>query len=222
MNQREKILAVAAGAVVIAIGGNWFVREKILAPIGRKEILVENLGRALAVKEVDVARLRRQESEIAHWRKNALSAYDLAGAKTRYRKFLHQALDTAGVRNPTIGNPVDRAVKNHFTSVQYKVGANCSLTSLARLLFQFSRSELLHRVNQITVTPNWKDDRLVDFKLDFDVEVLAFTDAIGTRTLATFTKNADGRVLDDYLHLSPEGYDRWAHAIEDKLKELVK
>jgi lysophospholipase L1-like esterase len=30
------------------------------------------------------------------------------------------------------------------------------------------------------------------------------------------------KVMPDYLHLSPEGYERWAKAIESKVKELLK
>jgi hypothetical protein len=172
MNQRERILAIAVGAL-----GVIFV-----AQFGLKSLRTgfDNKQRQIDVlqKEVDNKRSVINEGILALRKLKELQPSSLPTdrekARYDYSKWLLETVQAVGLQNATTEVKSETPVKGAYTNYSITVKGDGSVEQMTDLLYRFYERNYLHRVKTLKIAPTQEMGRLT---LTFDVEAAALKDA---------------------------------------------
>lgn len=166
---RPYILAAVFGGILLYFGGEW-VLEMLQGPIERASQKTERLKQEIKKREDELARARRAAKQLAVWETQSLPA-DIEVARSLYQAWLVELVDEVKLDDPSVnsGEPVSRQGMYH--TLPFSVRGRGTLEQLAGLLFVFYRTDLLHQVRSLNITPLANSDRL-DLSIAIEALVL--------------------------------------------------
>jgi hypothetical protein len=195
MKRREKILAGATGAVLVAFAG-----VSLFSGGGRSlsELRKEREGLQKNV-EMQTAQAHpgiKASEQLARWRQRSLPS-DPADARRLYTEWLTLAVDRVKLRSAKITPSPPRAPRGIYTILPFSIDGQGTWDQLTRFLFDFYSVDYLHKVAQLTITPI-KDSQ--DLTLVISIEALCLAGAVHQDKLPEGKpKRLESSKLDDYL-----------------------
>jgi len=197
MNPRERNMVLALGGVALLFVGRWIVMDVVLGPVRERHTRLERLDADLERKRFEIKSQQLAADQLKKWKESALSSDPNAGTSVLYRGYLTELLTKAGIKNQNVQPGAVRQMRDAYQLLTFTVDAECDLTKLAKLLYEFQRTDLLHAIKSIDVRPQITNDKIDHFVAKLDVEVLAFNDAAAKEKLVPGGKS-DGKKVDDF------------------------
>jgi len=194
MSHREKMLALAVGAMLLLVGGS-----KGYVEYAKK---VERVRSDLAGAELELSTARaavqrglRARHRLTQWRKASLPA-NTDIAKSLYQDWLDQQFTLAGlqVTELRISNTFTRE-ESGYQQLTYTIDAQGSLDSLTKFLYQFYSAGHLHRISTASLKPT--DDRKV-LQIGLTINALVLPSCKRTDKLADEQGKPLEHSLDEY------------------------
>jgi len=166
---------IALGAVfallVLYFGGEWVWKTVLEGPIEKKQQAYEKLLDAKKKKEKEWEGFKDDVRKLAAWRKQSLPS-DTEVARSLYREWLLQVVvDYVKLNNPSVspGEPVSR--QGRFYAIPFSVRGRGTLGQLTQFLFAFYRTDLLHQIRSLHLTPLGNSEQL-DLTISIETLVL--------------------------------------------------
>lgn len=191
MNQREKKLALAVGAMVLLWGANlgWGKYRTALERNDNEQIAAAT---ELSTAKTAELRGRNAQSRLRKWNKQALPT-DPDFAKSLYQDWLRERLTKAGlnVKSLTVSTP--RSSSKSYQQYSFTVSATGKLAQLTDFLYEFYQAKHLHRISNTTLTPA-EDNKGLTIALTVDALSLPNADRenqLAAGTLETFQQSLD-------------------------------
>ncbi|MDA7980535.1 MAG: hypothetical protein MPJ50_17395 [Pirellulales bacterium] len=187
MQHREKILAMVAGAMGVILLANYLVNGAIDS-IDKAKKDVASAEDKLQKAELKAHDLKRRNFEIQDWRATSLPS-NLAIARGDYQVWLNQQADFSGLDvSPAGGGPKpmggrDENKKPGFHLLTYHINGQGTLEQLSGFLYRFHRSNVLHRISQMTITPvkrQGEGQYTEDLQITATVKAVVMRDAVAT------------------------------------------
>lgn len=199
MQKRERNLLIGLGAAV-AIALLLPSEMSNLLPFSGKRAALRDLNDTLSGKRDRETALLQAKGQLRAWGNESLPP-DVFDAQRVYQEWLVDLARLAGFSNiePKLGALSGSGGGTTYVPVPVMLNAEATLDQLARFLFHFERTRLLHRITRIDVTsPSTLGD--VPFKIMLTAEGLSLLAApdrarLFPRTTLTTALNADGTML---------------------------
>ncbi|MEX2114075.1 MAG: hypothetical protein WD845_12865 [Pirellulales bacterium] len=172
MNQREKILAAAIGAIAVLYGGNWLYQSNYVAPLDARRADIDRLRGDIAQRELDMARFRKANQQLKRWQAQSLPS-DPEIARSLYQAWLVGLVGKAGFIAPNVDSSEPITRKDLYTSLRFSARGRGTPEQLTRFLFDFYRADHLHHIESLNLTPVPRSDEL---DIALSVEALSLPD----------------------------------------------
>lgn len=168
---RQIALGAVFGLLVLYFGGEWVWQTVLEGPIDGKRQAYQKLLDAEKKKEKEWEGFQEDARKLVQWRKQSLPS-DTEVARSLYQAWLLQVVvDYVKLDSPSVspGEPVSR--QGRFYAIPFSVRGRGTLDQLTRLLFAFYRTDLLHQIRSLHVTPLGNSEQL-DLALSIETLVL--------------------------------------------------
>ena len=152
MNRREKILAAAVGLMVLLFVANTGVKRLIGAFTSRMET-VADLESEVQKRETMIERGKVAQRLLQTYKERSLPS-DKDLASSRYRAWLHDWLEKAGVKADVKATAVIPHKQMHDRHTFSVVSSGVTLPQLVELLYQFYSTDYLHRIKLMSARPS--------------------------------------------------------------------
>ncbi len=194
MSRREKMLAIAVGAMLLLVGGSkGYLKYHSKAEDVRSDLA--NAELALSTARAAVQRGLRARHRLAQWRKASLPA-NMDIAKSLYQDWLHEQLTSAELQVKELRNSNSRTkMTSEFQQLTYNIEAQGSLDALAKFLYQFYSANHLHRISAASLKPT--DDRTA-LRIGLTIDALVLPDCKRADELASGQGEPLEHPLDEY------------------------
>ena len=168
---RTYVLGGVLAALLLYFGGEWVVENLLQGPVEEARKSNENLKEQKLKREKDLERAHQATELLVRWEKQSLPS-DLEMAPWLYRAWLIELVEDVGLGNPSVapGQPVSRG--GLFHTIGFSLRGRGTLEQLTRFLFAFYRTDLLHQVRMLIITP-LGDSGQLDLTLSIEAAVLA-------------------------------------------------
>jgi hypothetical protein len=161
MTQRERRMAIILFGIVVA-GAMFLTYQLILRPLREYDETIATLERETETADIQLRRIRQDKLLLERWRQMSLPTDpsrpgDASFGSREYSRYLSELLykNKFDVESFT---PVDAPVistapgkKPVFTPLTYNVRAKVSLINFVKMLEDFQRAPVLHRIKSLTV-----------------------------------------------------------------------
>ncbi len=181
MNPREKILAVAIGAIVVLYGGNWLYQSNYVEPLNARSSEIDRLRGSIAQRELDVARFRKANVQLKRWQTQSLPS-DPEIARSLYQAWLVGLVGKAGFMAPNVDSSEPVSRKDLYTSLRFSARGRGTPEQLTQFLFDFYRADHLHHIESLSLTPVSRSDEL---DIALSIEALSLPDGERKDQLST-------------------------------------
>ena len=142
MSEREKLLALAVGVLLLLVGLNKGYRAYQDALDGARTEQ-QTAEQALSTARAAVERGDRARLQLAQWQAQSLPA-NVDIAESLYQDWLHKQLTDAGLKVKQLREMSSRARRNdNYEQLTFSVTAQGSLESLVKFLYEFYRANHL-------------------------------------------------------------------------------
>jgi hypothetical protein len=171
MKQRERILALAFGALVAVYAGMWLFQQAVAGPLEVRKQSIDKRQKDIKELETRLARARRAGKELAVWETQSLPAH--AGqARQLYQEWLTQLIKQVGLAdlNVSSAEPVSR--KGLYDVLSFSVRGRGTLGQLVEFLFEFYRAGHLHQIQKLDLTPRAQPEDELDLSITIEALVL--------------------------------------------------
>jgi len=168
---RQIALGAVFGLLVLYFGGEWVWNTVLEGPIDTKRRAYQKLLEAKKKKEKEWEGLKEDARKLAEWRKQSLPS-DTEVARSLYQAWLLQVVvDYVKLDSPSVnpGEPVSR--QGRFYAIPFSVRGRGTLDQLTQFLFAFYRTDLLHQVRSLHLTPLGNSEQL-DLTISIETLVL--------------------------------------------------
>lgn len=207
MQKREKILLVSTVTAVLLWAGLPTINAIFFDPIATAREDLNRVNEKLADQTADIKRLKLAGQTYKQTRGRSLPPNPL-DAQRLYQVWLDEVANLSGIEKPII-TPGRRVVSRRksirgdlFTGVLVTLDGKATLTELSQFLYHFYRSDLAHRVVNLTIdSPESKGDPKLAISLT--AEGLSFATAPKRSTLfpqaelkRDFTSSSDSKTID--------------------------
>lgn len=181
----EKRAAVVLTTILVLTLGHDVVTGFLLEPFDRRDRSIMTLRQKIADAEFEVKLTERAQHELRRTVEESLSA-DPFLATHQFQDWLVKSTDDVGLTDVNVGP--GRAIKEAGVGYRIPFSVDCSGTpeQLASLLACLKNSNVLHRINYLTMTPGRDED---DLSISLSMEVAALRNG-QSRSLSSTTKNA--------------------------------
>nr|WP_235935135.1 cadherin repeat domain-containing protein [Candidatus Laterigemmans baculatus] len=192
MTQRERILALAVGAVLLILGLQWGF-NKYRGALSARETRLASLDDQLSDRRFKLIEGAMADGRMGTYLARSLPS-DLERAQFVYTQFLLDLVSEAELEGaaakPTGASPMPGL----YTQLSFKVTGSGDLQQLVELLYEFHRRDYLHRIQNLVV-------RKVRGRLniDMDVQALALHAASPEAVLPTTPSPRVAESVDEYL-----------------------
>jgi Tfp pilus assembly protein PilO len=151
-NYRRYVLAAVFGILVLYFGGEWFWDTVVEGPIEAKKQERDKLREAKEKREEQWEGFQEDAARLAQWREQSLPS-DTDLARSLYRHWLLEAVQAVKLGDMSVnpGEPVNR--QGRYYAIPYSVRGRGSLQQLTDFLFIFYRTDLLHQIRTLSMTP---------------------------------------------------------------------
>jgi len=157
---RQIALGAVFGLLVLYFGGEWVWNTVLQGPIDKKQQAYQKLLDAKKKKEKEWEDFKEDARKLAAWRKQSLPS-DTEVARSLYREWLLQVVvDYVKLDSPSVspGEPVSR--QGRFYAIPFSVRGRGTLEQLTQFLFAFYRTDLLHQIRSLHLTPLGNSEQL--------------------------------------------------------------
>ncbi|HUT95793.1 MAG TPA: hypothetical protein VMY37_40450 [Thermoguttaceae bacterium] len=168
---RRYALAAIFGLLVLYFGGEWVWRTVLEGPIEKKRQAYDKLLEAKKKKEKEWEGFKEGARKLAEWRKQSLPS-DTEVARSLYQAWLLQlVVEYVKLDSPSVspGEPLSR--QGRFYAIPFSVRGRGTLDQLTKFLFAFYRTDLLHQIRSLNVTPLGNSEQL-DLAISIETLVL--------------------------------------------------
>ena len=199
MNDREKTLALAVGAMVLLWAANigWTRYQSALQANQNNQTQV---AQELSEAKTAVLRGRRAQSRLRKWNKQSLPT-DPDLARALYQDWLREQLSTAGITVKNLDVSMPRSSSKSYQQFTFTVSASGDLEQFTAFLYKFYQAKHLHRLSQTTLSP--VDDRGT-LNITLKVDALALPNADRADQLASGSLDAFDQSVDEFQALIGE------------------
>jgi hypothetical protein len=175
---RPYVLGAAFAALLLYFGGEWILENVLQGPIENARQRNASLRKQKKDKEEDLERAHQATEFLVRWEKQSLPS-DLESARWLYQAWLVELVEDVGLGSPSVnsGQPISRG--GLFHTIGFSVRGRGTLEQLTRFLFAFYRTDLLHQVRLLIITPLANTEQL-DLTLSIEAAVLPRAGPEGT------------------------------------------
>ncbi len=191
MKKREIILAAGLGAILVLYVGNWLYQANYVDPLEQRRAEVDRLRADIAKRELDMARFRKANERLKRWQAQSLPS-DAGRARSLYRTWLvgffnsaevgPAEVGSAGFTNPNVDSSEPVTRKGLYTSLGFSARGRGTLEQLTNFLYAFYRTDHLHRIQTLSLTPVPRSDEL---DIAISIEALSLPNAERKDRLST-------------------------------------
>ena len=188
MINRQRILLIAFGVAIAGYLAHWAYQSQVVAPLESKDRKIEAARKTATQRHREVIESRAAKLQLDQWKKLSLPS-DPTAAVPQYQALLLDLLTQCGFDRPTI-NPGAPAMREQaYWRLPFEVQARGTMASLVTFLDAFYRTQLLHSLTQLNMTPIEVNRReLLDLR--FSVEALALAGEPGGESSALAGENS--------------------------------
>jgi hypothetical protein len=169
MNQRERILAIAVGALGVIFVAQYGLTS-LRSGFDRKQKELENLQ-----KEVDNKRSQVNEGIIALRKLKEVTPSSLPKdpekARFDYNKWLQEVVHSRGFTSATSSVLTAAPIAGAYTRYKFNVAGQGSLEQIVDLVYTIYQQNYLHRISKLSIKPTLEMGRL-DFSIDIEAAAL--------------------------------------------------
>lgn len=151
LGKRERILAIAAGALVALVAGRllWsFVTE----PIRSRQARLDSLEREGDKQWRRFRNLQRAKARLLEWNRRSLPSDPQTG-RLLYENWLLETVEKAQFQNKRVESAESRPHRGLFVTFPYTIRGQANLEQLTKFLFDFYSAGHLHQIRRLTIHP---------------------------------------------------------------------
>ena len=216
MNDREKKLTAAVGLLVVLWGSYWGW-NKYSTWLQNAQNEKTSVATQLQEAELDLAKARTAVRNLQTWQEQSLPA-SVATAQAEYRGWLVEQLQSSRLDVDSVTPRRVTGRNNAYQPVSYQIEATGKLKSVVEFLDKFYRSDLLHKISNLQLTPR---DAKGDLQVSLAVEALVVE---GTKREKDLPEGTSDRLLlasaDEYVS-SIVGRDPFAEYVKPRPPRIV-
>jgi hypothetical protein len=172
MNQRERMLAIAVGAMAVMIVG-YFSYESLSSSLDARSRSVSDAESQLESKAKKLSQAKRAVKRLKEYQAKSLPS-DGELARSLYQNWLLERLEKAGFRDVKLGVLGARSRVDAFQLHTFNVGCRGNLKQLTVFLHELYSVDRLQRVRRLSLKPI-PDTK--DLDVGFTVEALSLKGA---------------------------------------------
>ncbi len=180
MNRRERILAAAVGALVVLFAINVGFK-RIHSQFTARTDRIAQLQSDLKSKELSIARGQVAQRTLSACSERSLPS-SAQWANTRYRAWLHECLEQAGIHEANVTYLRGTPFKNYYELHRFNASCEATLPQVVDLLYRFYAVDILHRLQHAKLIPQENTNLLA---CNFTVEAISMPDVEKDRPLPT-------------------------------------
>lgn len=150
---RQVVLGAVFGLLVLYFGGEWVWKTVLEGPIDKKRQAYQKLLDAKKKREKEWEGFQEDARKLVEWRKQSLPS-DTEVARSLYQAWLLQlVVDYVKLDSPSVspGEPMNR--QGRFYAIPFSIRGRGTLEQVTQFLFVFYRTDLLHRIRSLHLTP---------------------------------------------------------------------
>lgn len=211
MNPRERILVIVLMLLIFGGGGGALATFAYAIPMWERHKAIQLRKIEIQAKQKKMQDLQLTRAKLEQMKQKSLPADpdpELASTQRNYVQYLRTMITRSGVggeslkinfQKPDTRNiPVLAAKKPAYTRLTFTVDqAHGDLASIVRLLENFYRAGMMHKINKISVTrPRTPRSKPTDLDLSLTIEALVVT---GAEVQTNSQPQAGRQVLPDLL-----------------------
>jgi len=169
MNQREKLLASAAGLIVLLWGG-YFLAQTVSRAFQSRRATITKLNNEIEKKQQIIARGKQATRQMEAWKQQSLpNQEDLAFGL--YYSWLNNLSEPVGLK---VVPTARREQGNLYRRFSFSVSGRGNLREITELLHTFYTANILHKIRQLSIKPI---DDSKDFEVVMAVDAIALSSA---------------------------------------------
>ncbi|QDU81788.1 hypothetical protein Pla110_35380 [Polystyrenella longa] len=173
MSPRMKILVYICFGGLMLFQASEYIQQSFVS--GPKEKL-ESSQKKLEEKILDYEKVihlgKKANRELPHWEKQALPE-NVDRASALYKNWLLQLVSRAGLASTNVeANSSVSTKKGAYRALSFSVRGKGNLEQLTALLYEFYQTNLLHRINSLSLTPSQSSDQ-IDISLGIEALSMA-------------------------------------------------
>ena len=149
--KRERILAVAAGALVLLVGGRM-VLSAATGPIRDRRTRVEALTQQVEKKSRRFRNVQRARTKLVQWNRRSLPT-DSETARLLYENWLLETVERAKFTHQRVESAEGRPHRGFFVTYPFTVRGQATFERLTKFLFDFYSAGHLHQVRRLSIKP---------------------------------------------------------------------
>lgn len=165
MNQRERILAIAVGVMLVAVVG-WFVEGYISSQFTQRRTDISSLEKEIKKFKRQIMLGQGAAHTISEFEQRSLPSNPEI-ARSHYHDWLASELGKAGLIEQDVKAKQSQVEKDLYVLQTFDVSAKGTLPQTIDLLHAFYSVDWLHRIRTLTIKPI-PDSKLLDVHLDVD------------------------------------------------------
>jgi hypothetical protein len=197
MQRREKILAVILLLAILVWWGRPFVWRTAIEPVEIRQAELDMLTASIAEKQVEQVRLARARRQLEDCKSRSLSRDPLVAHRV-YQGWLTDLAQNAGFEELKV-TPERRVSRDEgYTTVDVSISAEATLGQLCLFLHRFYRTDLLHRVTNISLQSKANNADPV-LKVSLTAEGLCMADASPRKRMFAESRLREPCGVDDTL-----------------------
>jgi hypothetical protein len=197
MQNREKVLAVAVGALLLWFVGDWVVNMAVREPMAKWEKNIKSVNQKIEGYEESVNRGMSAGAKLAEWQKQSLPS-DIEKARAAYQEWLLDVVNRRGVENATVSFGEAVGKNGIYRRLPATVRGRGTLEQITTVLHEFYRAVHLHQINRLSFSPV-PNTRQLDIVLTIDALILPDADRTDKLADGRSTRLASDRLADYHV-----------------------
>lgn len=195
MTQRERLLAIAVGVIVLLVGGQYLF-SSLSTTLQKKQDAVDSAAAELSSQELVVKKGQKAAEKI-----NALVPKSLPKdpelLADQYRDWLYELASEVGMNGTAIVVPKQAIRKNDaYSAYKFSLTGFCRSDRVLDLMGKFYDKDYLHSIINLSWSPDSKDPNLL--KVVLDAEAIALNDAPETKEASQESSGRLAMSIEEY------------------------
>jgi hypothetical protein len=179
---RQQVLLALLGVIGCIRVGEYVLISMIEEPLQQRRNRIEQLNKEIGKKQSSLAAMRKSGGRLDDWKSQSLPS-DPEVARTVYRSWLMKLVRSASLQNAVVdsGSPTVRRGRKRailLRTMPFSLRARGTLKQFTQVLFEISRTGLLHRISGFTLNPVGSSGQ---FDLSMSIETLLLAGQETTR-----------------------------------------
>ncbi|MCD0458914.1 hypothetical protein [Roseiconus lacunae] len=170
MNQRERVLAILVGGLVVLGIGQWGF-SKYKSALQQRKTRFESLqDRQLQLSEKRLLGAIA-DKQMGEYLVRSLPS-DTEKARNAYQSWLLDVAKKHDVETPAVNETGTSPVGDLYHQFKFKISGRADMPQIVDLMYDIQAKDYLHRIQQFEITPSKRDDGFI-FNVTLDVIALS-------------------------------------------------